>query len=71
MEGTYIWYGNRIRGSLFTEITDHVLDEDRPLGNFAIDSDISAIGTLESQSAGHLGRDRDVVGRGGLDGRGL
>ena len=54
---TNVWNRNGIRCSFFPEITDHVLDQDGALSNFAIDRNVSSIGALKSKPASrHLDR---------------
>ena len=48
----YIWQGNRsVLNAILAEILDHVLQEDRPVGNCAVDSNVSAIRAGENDLA--------------------
>jgi hypothetical protein len=61
VEVTYVWNRNGIGCSFFTEITDHVLDQDRALSDLLVNSDLSCIRALECEFAGrHIGATKDV-----------
>jgi len=43
-----VWDGNGLRGSFFTQIANHVLDEDRPLCDFFGDVYVGIVGALKN-----------------------
>jgi len=56
-----VWDGDGLRGSFFTQIANHVLDEDRALCNFFGDVDVGIVGALKNDLT--FGRHLEVFGK--------